>query len=453
MTGTAEPKKNNYWIKSGILNLFQNFSGAMLGVFGMMMMIRLLTPAQLGVWGLFLSTGTILELVRSGLVQNAVIKFVSARPEDEAEVLSAALVISILLTISCIILILCFAGFLARLLNAAEMEALLYWYIPMFLASGVLTQFCSIEQAHFSYKGVVACNFVRSFVFFAFLAICMLKNTPPSLMSLMYVQIAGVVLAVITSWFYVKQYLAFTFRFSREWVAKIFHYGKYGFGTSISSLLSGNIDQWMLGTIMNPASVAPFRVSVNIINLMDIPMNTIATIVFPQSARRMETDGKEAVRYLYERSVGAILAVVIPAVIFIYLFDKPLMTLFASKKYIMAVPILDVMLLYTIFIPYGRQFGAIMDSIGRTRTSFWLVVFTATFLLTLNFFFIKWHGALGAAYATLIANVVGFAIGQYILHKELKVNPIHPLIYAWHFYTEAYHNYLKKYFIRNKSAN
>lgn len=441
-------KKANYWVKSGILTLFQNFSVAFMGAIGIMILARLLTKSEFGVWGLFLSTGTILEMVRNGLIQSAVIKFIASRPEDEKEIFSAALVISGTLTVLCILLIVCFGRLLSVLLKTPEMEQLLYWYIPWFLVSGVLTQLCCIEQAHFSYKGVVACNTVRSAGFFTFLVISFVLQRVPTVMEMVYVQLLSMVTAMIVTWFYVKKYVVRGFAFSMDWVKRILNYGKYAFGTSLSSLLSGTIDQIMIGSIINTASVASFRLSIQVINLMDIPTNTIATIVFPQSARRMETDGKEAIKYLYERSVGAILAVLIPAVVFLFIFAEFIMGLFAGSKYLNAVPILHVTLLYALLIPYGRQFGAILDSIGKIKTTFFMVVFTATLNLVLNFYFIRTFGVIGAAWATLISNVVGFAIAQYILYKELGVNALHPFIYAWQFYTEFYKKYLKKYLAR-----
>jgi Na+-driven multidrug efflux pump len=96
-----------------------------------------------------------------------------------------------------------------------------------------------------------------------------------------------------------------------------------------------------------------------------------------------------------------------------------------------------------VVLPYGRQFGAILDSIGKTKITFYMVMFISAFNLTLNYFLIKEYGFIGAPYATLIANIVGFIIAQIILKRELNVNPINPFIYAYHFYPEMYKKFVQ----------
>jgi lipopolysaccharide exporter len=261
---------------------------------------------------------------------------------------------------------------------------------------------------------------------------------------LVYVQMGCAVASILVAWYFVRKYLHFSYVFNFEWIKKIFNFGKFSFATNISSILSGTIDQWMLAGIISPAASGAFNIAVRITNLVDIPTNAIATIVFPQSAKRIETEGKEAVKYLYEKSVGALLAIVMPALVFVYIFNSIIIELLAGDKYADSVPILNITLLYCIFGCFGRQSGVILDSIGKTRTTFFIVLFNTCLILVLNYFFIREFGVLGAAYATLICNVVGFVIAQAILYKELKVNALNSFAYAIKFYPEFINKYLLK---------
>lgn len=437
--------QDNYWLKSGLINVLQNFSGVFLGFASFFILVRVLDRNDYGTWGIFMQTVTILEVLRNGLIQNALIKFISSSDKNQhSEIVSASFTISSALTVICIIINLVFASALSNMLNAPEMARLFYLYNIVFLFSGVLTQLCCIEQANFQYTGVFVSTFIRQFLLFAYLLYAYLLDKPIDMLSLVYVQIVSVIISLASSWFFVRKFLDFTLKFSKDWMKKIFHYGKYSFGTSVSSILSGTIDQWMLAAMLSPAASGAFNIAIRIVNLIDIPTTAVATIVFPQSAKRMETDGKEAVKYLYEKSVGAIMAILIPAVVFIYIFDGYVINLLAGDKYADVVPILNVTLLYCLLIPYGRQFGSILDSIGRTRLTFTIVVVVASLNLTLNFFFIKQFGVIGAAYATLIANVIGFGIGQVILRKEIGVSLTNTLIYAVRFYPEFFKKYILK---------
>ncbi|HEX7367055.1 MAG TPA: polysaccharide biosynthesis C-terminal domain-containing protein, partial [Pelobium sp.] len=84
-------------------------------------------------------------------------------------------------------------------------------------------------------------------------------------------------------------------------------------------------------------------------------------------------------------------------------------------------------------------------------TTFYIVVVTATINLTLNYFFILNIGILGAAYATLASNIVGFIIAQYILRKELGVKFYHTFVYAYRFYPEFYAQFVKPQIVKFKS--
>lgn len=168
----------------------------------------------------------------------------------------------------------------------------------------------------------------------------------------------------------------------------------------------------------------------------------MATIVFPQSSRRADTDGTHAVKYLYERSVGAIIAILVPGIIFVFLFSNLVIHIIAGSRYEDSIPLLRVALLYAIFIPYGRQAGTILDSIGKTKLTFTMVLITASLNIALNYFFIRSFGVMGAAYATLCSNIVGFVMAQYVLNKALHTSILNPWKYAWQFYVQAFNTYL-----------
>ncbi len=438
-------QSKNYWIKSGILTILQNMSGVLFGFGGFYILVRILSKHEFGAWTLFMSTVTILETMRNGLIQSGLIKYVSSTPESEhTNVVSAAAFIGGILTLVCILINFGFAHVLADMWNTPELVSMFYTFNLVFLFSGVLMLFNCVEQANLNYHGVFMSTLVRQGIFFAYILSAFFFKFSISLMSLIYVQILAAFVSFFVAGYYVREHLNFKFNYTKEWVSKLFHYGKYAFGTSVSSILSGTIDQMMLGALLSPIASGAFNVAVRIVNLIDIPTNALAVIVFPQSARRAEAEGPQAAKYLYEKSVGTILAFIIPFLVVIFFFADFVVDFIAGGKYADTVPLLKVTIFYCIFIPFGRQFGTVLDSIGKTRTTFSIVIITATTNLTLNYFFIEAFGVIGAAYATLISNVFGFIIAQIILYKELKVNPLMAFVYAFRFYPEFINKYLLK---------
>lgn len=436
--------KDLYWIRAGFFSLLQSLSGVFFSIGSFYILLRILGPKEYGVWVLFMVTTTIIETIRGGLLQNALIKFLASEEKSEHhKITSASFTLSGILSLICVILILGFGNVLARIWDAPELVKIFNTYCITFLISGVLTQFNCILQANLQFRSIFFSAFTMQMAFFSYVAFCYFFSVKISLINLVYIQIGTNITGTLIAFFLVRKYLSISFRIYTEWMKKLFNYGKYAFGTSVSSILSVTVDQMMLGAILSPVQAGAYNVAVRITNLLDIPTNAVAVIVFPQSAKRMVTEGKEGIKYLYEKSVGTLIALLVPGVLFLYLFSDFVVTLIAGNSYKDTIPLLQITLLYCLFTPYGRQFGNILDSIGKTRVTFFVVVLVTSINIGLNYVFIRRMGVLGAAYATLIAHIIGLYIGQKILQKELNVSIKNTLIYAWQFYPEFFRKYLK----------
>jgi len=444
-----EKKKDLYWFKSAVLTVLQSMSGVLLGFGSFYMLVRLLSKYEFGAWTLFIATTTILEFIRNGLVQSALIKFLSgAAIEERPKIISASFTISGTLTVAFVILNVCCAGFLSHLWKLPELVSMLLLYNFVFIFSGFLTQFQSVEQSGFQFKGIFISTIIRQGGLFLYILVAYLGYTKLTLINLVYVQIASTFISAIISYSYVRKTFTMALAWQKEWMLKLFHYGKYAFGTTISAMLSNSIDQMMLGGIMSAASAGAYNVAVRITNLVEIPTSSIATIVFPQSASRMEKQGKEAVKYLYEKSVGAVLAILLPGLIILFFFAGYIVEIIAGQTYANTIPVLRVTVLYCLLIPYGRQFGTVLDSMGKPKLTFIIVLITGTSNAILNYLLIKKMGVMGAAWATLSSNVIGFVIAQIILKRELNIRLKNTWIYAFAFYPEMYNKYLKPIFIK-----
>ncbi len=443
--------KAEYWMSSAFYTVLQNLTGVAFTFGGFYFLVRLLDKHEFGVWALYMSTVTILEFMRGGLIQNALIKYLAFEKKDEhSKIISASFSISAILTAICIGVNLLMARFLAQIWNAPELSEIFHLYSWVFIVSGFLTMFNSIEQANLEFKGVFVGAFVRQGIFFLYIFYCYFFARDILLTNLVYAQFVSFLMSAIVSYFFSRRYFELSFTFSFPWIKKLFNYGKYAFGTSLSSILSTTIDQMMLGAILSPVASGAFNIAVRITNLIDIPTNAIAVIVFPQSAKRSETDGKPAVKYLYEKSVGVLMAILIPGVFIIFLFADLVVFVVAGDKYEDTVPLLKIVLLYCLLIPYARQFGNILDSIGKPKLNFYMVLTTAIINIVLNYVCITRWGVIGAAYATLCSSIIGFFLSQYILRRELNVRTLNTLKYAWEFYPEFYNKYVSPLFQKTR---
>ncbi len=436
-------QNRQYWLKSGTFTLIVNMQALLFGFGGFYLLVHILDKHEFGVWTLFVATTAILEMIRSGLVQNALIQFLAAnKKEDHADIISAASALTVLLMAGCIVVNIFMAGYLARLWHFPALAGMFYIYSIVYVLQGMLALFQWIEQARLSFKGILISTTIRQAGFFGYLVYCYSADRVPSLNELVYVMGFFAMAAAITQYFFVSEDVVFQFNVKTEWVKKMFNYGKYVLATSIGGIITNTVNQMMLGTMMSPDAAGVYNVAIRITNLADLPTNALGTIVFPQSSKRFTAQGHEAGKYLYEKSVGTLLALLVPFVLIIFLFPGFVIHLIAGGKYADAIPLIRITALCCLFNPFSRMFGTILDSIGKTQYNFVVVILFLTFEVLMNYLMIRTSGLMGAIYATLIANGVFFVVMQIILRKELKVNIFHTVTYALRFYPEFWSTYV-----------
>jgi O-antigen/teichoic acid export membrane protein len=220
----------------------------------------------------------------------------------------------------------------------------------------------------------------------------------------------------------VKKYLFIGQWPTQKWIAKLFHYGKFSFGTNVSGMLFNSIDQMMLGAMTDTSQVAIYNASSKINNLIEVPISTVASIVFPQTSLKANKNDDAAIRNMYEKSVSILLAMILPILIVASVVPSLILTLIAGPSYGEFPGVLVIILFFSVLQPFSRQFGTVMDSMGKPDLNFYCISASALVNLGLNLFLIPKFGIYGAALSTLIALTLSVAFNMYVLHKLIKVN-------------------------------
>ncbi|MBM4175840.1 MAG: hypothetical protein FJ213_06670 [Ignavibacteria bacterium] len=432
----SEIKK--YWFPSGIYSFLQNVVLLISGFTSFILLVRFYSKSEFGAWALYLAVTTFADVTRSGFVNNALIKFSTpANSEDYKNILTASLFLHSVMTLLGITLIIFLAPTLGKVWESREFYYLLMLY-PAYAICQVPHIFMSaVEQARFNFRGQYYSNLVRNFIFIGTIAYftIVLKFLP--LYMLPVIQAISVLGAGIVIYVFAKDFLKFTKKINWDWVKKLYHFGKYALGGNVLSILFTNIDQIMLGYFFNTTYVAVYNTAMRVGNFSDIPMTSVATIVYPKSTQRLNQIGDKSLRHLYERSVGVILAFVVPGIIVLSIFSKDIIHIIASQRYGDALPVIYFILLFSLFKPFIKYFGLSMDTLAKPSTHFWLVMSLLAFNFILNVFLIPTYDLIGASISSLISLLIGAAICFWFLKKELGVSILRILKYMFTFYFEG----------------
>lgn len=392
------------------------------GFTGFLILIRTLTKDSFGSWVLFLSITVLIEMGRNGFIQNGFIKFFLAEDDKNKKmIIGSSVILNFSITIISIIIINILAPVLASIWNSNILITLIQYYSITALASILYSQINFLMQARSDFKSVFIINLIRNSIMFLGIVIFAANGNIANMADLVLFQALGVLCGTFVGFIIIKNEIKFVFEFNKYWIKKLFNYGKYVCGTAISSIALNNVDNIMLAYLIGPASVAIYNIAFRIINFVEIPIATVSLVVFPRSAEAVKKNGVASVKYIYEKSVGVILAMVIPASILIFIFSKEIVLFIANEQYLDTVPILRIIVAYTLLKPFLRQFGITLDAIGKPQINFVTIILLTIINVFSNYIFIKFAGILGAAYGTLFTLSVGALICKAILERELDV--------------------------------
>ncbi|MEM9984630.1 MAG: flippase, partial [Bacteroidota bacterium] len=430
-----------YWLKSGFFSLLDRGTIQVFRFLSFFLLVRGLSKEDFGLWSLYLTLSGVVEMIRVGLIQNALVRFlsISSTGQEKGEISTASLTLSLAHSFLSTGLLLLIAFIAGRFWNLHPLDDLLLVYIPATFAMSFYHHFLSVQQAHLPFQGTFWTNAIRQFCLFAGVAyLYFFARHRMNLTHLVYAHLGSILVGAVVAAFTGRKYANFTLTLSWGRVKEIIDYGKWVVGTYLSTTLIKSIDQVLLGILVSPVGVASYSTAMRVAHLVEVPIQAIAAVVFPQSARKMREQGKDSIAQIYERSVGVILAMVIPGVIFVVMFAELVLTLIAGARYLDAVPVLQVVMFYALLLPFSRQFGTIVESIGKPRYQFWLLIGGTGLNLFLNYFLIRHFGTMGAAYASIGTYLVVVVGSLIVLKREVGVELTRILRFTFSLYQNGF---------------
>lgn len=422
ISGVLKKINGSYWLKSGSYIFMNRVGVTLFGFVNFYILIRVLPKEDFGAWVLFLTVATLMELIKHGFVRNPLIRYLAMSSKEESgRIQTASMLLNVAVgVLEVLVLVLC-AFFLSDFWNSPQLNNLflIYIFTTSFLVP--INHFDVIQQARMQFKGTFLSNFFRHFGLFLYIVVVFALGYPIELDHLAYAQMISIFLSGFISLKYARPYLEFSKTVHWEWLRELRSYGFFTFGTNVSSMINKSIDSWMLGKLISPAAVTIFNPALRISNLVEVPTETLTSIMFPKLSERISNEGPEAARYLYEKAVGTITAFMIPVVIFFIVFADPIIYFVAGPGFEETVPILQITMLYGLIIPFNRFLGITLDAIGKAKLNFLFVLRNAGINIISNYIFISNFGIIGAAYGTLTSYVLITIINQIYLQYFLGV--------------------------------
>ena len=160
----------------------------------------------------------------------------------------------------------------------------------------------------------------------------------------------------------------------------------------------------------------------------------------------------DKVKYYFERMVGSIISIVLPASIVIMLIPEFTLLVIAGPQYKEAANILRIVMLIAILRPFFYQFGTTMDAIGKPQLNFWYNLLLMCINFSFTYIGLHWLGRDGAAWALVAHHIISLMIVYGVLKRHVNIQMRNIVGYVFSNYGHAF-QLLKKTLLRRSQES
>lgn len=212
------------------------------------------------------------------------------------------------------------------------------------------------------------------------------------------------------------QKLIISFQYGKEMLKRSYHFILSG----LMGTIYGQMDKIMLKQMLNERIVGLYSASMNISSMWHFVL-----LAFINSAQPIIIESKEKNELLYIKQIKRLYAAIIWIGIFvaggICLCAKELVWILYGKNYLDAANALKVSSWYTIFAMLGTARGIWAVCENKAHYVKYYLGIGAIVNVILNYMLIPYYGAEGAAWATLVTQIVTSVIAP-LFFKETRIH-------------------------------
>ena len=178
------------------------------------------------------------------------------------------------------------------------------------------------------------------------------------------------------------------------------------FGNAIAVTIYVNIDVSLLNVMRGDYEVGIYGLSVKIYRMVKQLLNAVVAVALPRLSLYVAQQDHDAYRTLLARMAHGLMVIVIPVLTMLFLMSYDVVRIVGGETFFDAVPSLRMLCLAGVFAVSGNFFvNAILLPFGKELLVLRATVLGAVVNLVLNFVFIPYLGATGAAITTVLAEV------------------------------------------------
>jgi O-antigen/teichoic acid export membrane protein len=418
--------------EDNFLSLVGNLTISFFGIAGFALLARSFQMEVFGEWVLFISSAAFIEMFRYGIINTAIVRYLSgADPDERIKFIGSNGLIGIIATlIICILLYVCLFTFYNSIHNSGY-ELFFKWYPLLAFINLPMNTALVIMQADLKFGRILFIRSIESVGFFFVVVINFFflhMSLFQLVMTFLIIDAINSVICVLMGW----DGLKYITKATKHTTRVLLNFSKYTTFTLIGTNLLRSADTFIISfSPLGTAAVALYSIPMKLTELQQIPLRSFAATAFPKLSKASMQKNVAEVKEIFYTYSGAMTYLFIFISLVTFVFANLFILVLGGRQYLGTDPvtgfnaatILRIFSVYGLLLPIDRMTGIGLDSINKPNINFLKVLYMviANVIGDLIAIFIFKSLSL-VAVASVFFTTIGIWVGFYYLNKELSLN-------------------------------
>jgi O-antigen/teichoic acid export membrane protein len=400
-----------------LLLMIGNIANAGFGFVTIGILARTLGTNDFGAWVIFVTNMGLVEMLRSGFVYQALVKYVSGSLDktEEDRVINASWQISLLLSIVLIMLLLLVNFTFYESIKTFHFDLFFSYYPIILILMLPINMSTWVAHAKQKYFKMWLINFLSSFPFLLF--ILMFKNVN----ILQVIWVFGGIRAALAIFCLYDLRIKFSIFFESTTIKELLKFSKYTVVTTLSTNILKSADILLINAFFGPSMVAIYNIPLKLLDVVEIPLRSWSMSAFPKLSKLASLKKFGEFRAIFNREVKYFSFLLLPFLGITFHFSEQIITLYAGEGFSQASNILKIFTIYLFIMPLDRYLGIALDSLDLPHINSMKVVLMASLNVFGDWYVLSHQIGLNAvAFITVLNTLFGIFVGMYYLNKKLS---------------------------------
>ena len=417
--------------EDNFLSLTGNLILATLGFAGFALLARGLDTDSFAKWILFISGGSLVEMLRFGITNNGLIRFLSgADTTTKEQLIGSNVLISLIATFLIALILIAINHLFYATISGSGYSLFFKWYPVLIFLNLPWNNALIVLQAKMEYGKILLIKAINSGLFFSFLVlnkIVLNLNVTELVLILLSVNLFTSLICILKNWDGIK----FITKANKSSNKILLNFGKYSTFTLIGTNLLRNADVLILSiSPLGNTAVALFSIPLKLTELQQIPLRSFTATAFPKMSKASINGKVKEVQNLFNTYSGALTYLFFFISIITFVFAKEFVVIISGFQYLdqdfigfNIITLVRIFSVYGLLLPIDRMTGIGLDSVNKPQiNALKVIVMLITNIIGDLIAVYVFESLELIAVSTLVFTAIGIALGSYYLNKEFHIS-------------------------------